>query len=699
MTRFCVALILFFVCLNADESQPPKAKRIKKEMTIHDHTRTDYYYWMRDRESQEVKDYLHAENAYVANVMSYTKDFQEQLFQEITGRIPQTDESVPYFFKGYYYYSRFAEGQEYPIFCRKKDSLENKEQILINANELAKGHSYYRAAGLKISPDNSILAFAEDTLGRRKYTIRFKNLQTGKIRKESIANTTGSIVWANDNKTLYYTVKDAALRAHKIMQYQLGSEEHKEVFHEKDTTFSTWVYKSKSQRFIIIGSYSTLSQEYRVMDADKPGSEFHIIQPRKRNLEYSIAHYEDKFYILSNDKAQNFRLMSTPLDKTTMDNWSEVIPHRQNVLLENIEIFADYLVVQERKDGLTHLHIVPWNEKQKDYYIDFGEETYSVGLDVNLEFNTTTLRYNYTSLTTPNSVVDFDMKSKSKNLLKQREVVGGYDTSLYKAERMYATARDGVKVPISLVYKKNLRKKHNPLLLYAYGSYGYSMDVYFSSTRLSLLDRGVIFAIAHIRGGQEMGRHWYEDGKLLKKKNTFTDFIDCGKFLINKQYTTKDLLFAEGGSAGGLLMGAVANMSPQTFKGILASVPFVDVVTTMLDDSIPLTTGEYDEWGNPNIKKYYDYMLSYSPYDQVKAQDYPAMLITTGFHDSQVQYWEPAKWVAKLRHLKTNNNVLLFDTDMTSGHSGASGRFQRYRSVALEYAFLFHLLGQVPQKN
>lgn len=697
MLRFCMALVMFLLCLNADEA--PKAKRIKKEMTIHGHTRADYYYWMRERESQEVKDYLHAENAYVEGVMGYTKDFQEQLFKEITGRIPQTDESVPYFLNGYYYYSRFSQGQEYPIFCRKKDSLENEEQVLIDANELAKGHSFYRAAGLQVSPNNAILAFAEDTLGRRKYTIRFKDLQSGEMRKETIANTTGSVVWANDNKTLYYTVKDAALRAYKIMQYQLGSDEHKEIYHEKDSTFSTWVYKSKSQRFIIIGSYSTLSQEYRVMDADKPGSEFHIIQPRKRNLEYSIAHYGDKFYILTNHEAKNFRLMSTPADKTTMENWSEVIAHRKDVLLENIEIFADYLVVQERKDGLTHLHVVPWDQQKKDYFIDFGEDTYTVGLDVNLEFNTQVLRYNYTSLTTPDSIVDFDMQSKSKNLLKQREVVGGYDASLYKAERLYATARDGVKVPISLVYKKSLRKEHNPLLLYAYGSYGYSMDVYFSSTRLSLLDRGFIFAIAHIRGGQEMGRHWYEDGKLLKKKNTFTDFIDCGKHLIETKYTTKDLLFAEGGSAGGLLMGAVANMSPQTFKGIIASVPFVDVVTTMLDDSIPLTTGEYDEWGNPNVKKYYDYMLSYSPYDQVKAQDYPAMLITTGFHDSQVQYWEPAKWVAKLRHLKTDDNVLLFETDMTSGHSGASGRFQRYRSVALEYAFLFHLLGQVPQKK
>ncbi len=541
-----------------------------------------------------------------------------------------------------------------------------------------------------------ILAYGVDTVSRRKYTIYFKDLTSGELLEDKISITTGGTTWANDNKTIYYTTKDPeTLRSDKIFRHTLGTEqtEDKLVFEEKDETFGTFVYKTKSKKYLMLGSYSTLSTEYQFASADETNPEFKIIQPREKDLEYDVSHFEDKFYIRTNLNAKNFRLMETSVENTGKDNWKEIIPNRDDVLLEGIDIFKNYLVLSERKNGLTELRIINQTDKS-EYYLDFGEEAYLAYTSTNLEFDTEILRYGYTSMTTPNSTFDHNMLSKEKSLLKMEEVLGNFNHENYETKRLWATATDGTKIPISLVYKKGIKLDgNNPLLQYAYGSYGYSIDAYFSSVRLSLLDRGFVYAIAHIRGGQEMGRYWYEDGKLLKKKNTFTDFIDCSEYLIAEKYTNKDKLFAMGGSAGGLLMGAIVNMRPDLYKGVVAAVPFVDVMTTMLDETIPLTTGEYDEWGNPNDKEYYDYMLSYSPYDQVKAQDYPNMLITTGLHDSQVQYFEPTKWTAKLRDMKTNNNLLLLTINMETGHGGASGRFDRYKETALEYAFMFDLLG------
>ncbi len=677
--------------------QAPVAEKVKKELTIHNHTRTDNYYWLKERENQKVIDYLTAENAYKDEVMKEVKPFQEELYQEIIGRIKQTDESVPYRLRGYYYYVRFEEGKEYPVYCRKKGSLETgKEEIMLNVNEMAEGHEFYRIASFQVSKNNELLTFGVDTVGRRKYTIHVKNLATGEVYKDAIPNTTGRGVWANDNKTFFYTTKDSTLRSDKIFAHTLGDDvtKDKEIYHEKDKTFDVFVYKTKSDRYIMIGSYSTLSTEYRFVDADKPYDAFSIIEPRGPKHEYEVDHYGDYFYITTNDNAKNFRLMKTSVDKTTKDNWEEVIPHRDDVLLTGITIFKNYLVVSERKNGLRQLRIIRWDD-QSEHYLDFGEPAYLAYVSRNPEFDTDVLRYGYTSLTTPNSTFDYNMTSKAKTLLKEQEVIDDkFDKKNYVTERLYATARDGVKVPISLVYRKGTKQDgNNPTLLYGYGSYGASMDPYFSSSRLSLLDRGFVFAMAHIRGGEEMGRYWYEDGKLLKKKNTFTDFVDCAKYLIAEKWTNADKLIAQGGSAGGLLVGAVSNMNPELFKGIIADVPFVDVVTTMLDENIPLTTSEYDEWGNPNNKEYYDYILSYSPYDQVAAKEYPNMLITTGLHDSQVQYWEPAKWVAKLRELKTDDNILLLDTNMDAGHGGSSGRFARQKLTALQYAFMLDLMG------
>ncbi len=700
MTLIYAGLMLFaWACTNQTNQKtsmkPPVAKKIPKELTIHGHTRIDNYYWLNERENAEVINYLNAENAYTKAMMKHTEDFQKKLFDEIVGRIKQTDESVPYKSNGYWYYVRFEEGKQYPIYCRKKETMQAAEEIMLNGNELAKGHAYFQFGSLSVSTDNKLLAYGVDTVSRRKYTVYVKNLETGELLNTQIPNTTGGVTWANDNKTFFYSTKDeVTLRSDKIWRHSLGSDPKTDVtvWFEKDDTFSTFVYKSKSKKYIIIGSQSTLSTEYRTLLADKPNGEFKIFEPRKRDLEYSISHFEDRFYITTNaDGAKNFKLMVTPENKTGKNNWMEVIATRSDVLLEGIEIFKDFMVVEERSNALNNLKIINMKTKE-EHYLDFGEQAYSAGVSVNPDFDTEILRYEYTSLTTPNSTFDYNMASRQKTLMKEQEVVGGYDKNNYNTERLFATAADGTKIPISLVYKKGLKKDGNaPLLLYAYGSYGYSTEPYFSAARLSLLDRGFTFAIAHIRGGQEMGRQWYEDGKLLKKKNTFTDFNDCAEFLIKEKYTSNKHLYAEGGSAGGLLMGAIANMRPDLYNGILAAVPFVDVVTTMLDESIPLTTGEFDEWGNPKEKEYYDYMLSYSPYDQVKAQNYPNMLVTTGLHDSQVQYFEPAKWVAKLREMKTDNNLLIMDIDMTSGHGGASGRFDRYKTTALEYAFILNL--------
>ncbi|NQT79201.1 MAG: S9 family peptidase [Candidatus Aminicenantes bacterium] len=690
-----ISLLFLMSSACSKKVKPPVAEKIPKELTIHEHTRVDNYYWLNERENPKVIDYLIAENEYKEAVMKHTEEFQETLFNEIVGRIKKTDMSVPYKDSGYYRYSRYVEGNEYPIYCRKKGSPEADEEILLNVNEMAEGYDFYNVAGYSESSNNNIIAFGVDTVSRRKYTIYFKNLTTGEMLLDKIPNTTGRAVWANDNKTVFYSIKDKTLRSYKILKHALGTDvsSDKEVYHEKDVTFSTYIYKTKSKKYLIIGCRSTLSSEFRFLDASKPDGKFKIIQPREKDLLYGVAHYTSKFYIRTNYKAKNFRLMETSVRKTTKENWKEVIPHREDVLLQGYEIFKDFLVVNERKKGLPNIRIIRW-DKKGEHYLNFGEETYSARISTNPEFDTDLLRYSYASLTTPGSVFDYNMNTREKKLLKQQEVLGDFDSANYFAERLYATAIDGTKVPISLVYRKGLEKNgDSPLLLYGYGSYGASMNAGFRSDRLSLLDRGFVYAIAHIRGGQEMGRYWYEEGKLLKKKNTFTDFIACAEHLIAEKFTNSNKLFAIGGSAGGLLMGAITNMRPDLFKGIIAGVPWVDVITTMLDDSIPLTTAEYDEWGNPNDKEYYDYMLSYSPYDNVEAKDYPAMLATTGLHDSQVQYFEPAKWVAKLRDLKTDNNILLLHTNMEAGHGGVSGRFRRYRETAMEYAFMLDLIG------
>ncbi len=543
-----------------------------------------------------------------------------------------------------------------------------------------------------------MVAFGVDTLSRRKYTIQIKDLQTGEIYPDKIENATGGSTWAADNKTLFYTKKDdQTLRSYRIYKHILGTDsaEDELVFEEEDETFNTYVYKSKSKEYIIIGSHSTLTTEYRILKADDPSGEFKVFQPRERGLEYSIAHYEDDFYVMTNkDKATNFRLMKTPVEKTTQENWVDVIPHREDYLLEDVDIFKKYLVVSERHNGLNKIKVIRWDDSE-EYYIPFDNETYTAYTSINPSFDTDILRFTYNSMTTPTSVVDFNMETREKTVLKEQAVLDEkFDKNNYLSERIWATAKDGTKIPVSLVYKKGTKLDGNsPLLQYAYGSYGSTIDPYFSTVRLSLLDRGFIYAIAHIRGGEYLGRNWYEDGKLFNKMNTFTDYIDVSEYLIQEKYTSAEHLYAMGGSAGGLLMGAVINMAPQLYRGVISAVPFVDVVTTMLDDSIPLTTGEYDEWGNPNNKDYYEYMMQYSPYDNVVAQDYPNMLVTTGLHDSQVQYWEPAKWVAKLRELKTDNNLLLFHTNMDAGHGGASGRFEALKEVAEEYAFLLDLEG------
>ncbi len=664
-------------------------------MVMHGDTRIDPYFWMNQRDSEKVLAYLNAENEYTNTVMKSTEKFQDKLFNEIKNRIKEQDQSVPYFENGYFYYTRFEEGKEYPIYCRKKENLEANEEVMLDVNQLAEGYSYYSAVGLNVSSNNNILSYGVDTVSRRKYTIYFKDLTTGELLDTKIPNTTGGVAWANDNKTVFYAVKDESLRPYQIYRHSLDNKDSQSdelVYEEKDETFNAFVYKSKSNKYIYIGAGSTLTSEFRYIEADKPYDEFKVIQPRERGLEYSVSHFGNSFYITTNLDAKNFRLMVTPVSKTEKKFWKEVIPHRNDVLLNGIEVFKDFLVLDERKDGLKHIRIIRWDNMQ-EHYLDFGEEVYASWIGYNPEFDTPMLRYTYMSLTTPSSTFEYNMATREKTLLKQTEVLGGFTPENYETKRIWVDARDGVKVPMSLVYRKGIELNgNNPTLVYAYGSYGSSTDPYFSSSRLSLLNRGFVFALAHVRGGQELGRDWYEDGKLLNKMNTFTDFIDCSQYLVDNNYTNPDKLFAMGGSAGGLLMGVIANLRPDLYKGVIAQVPFVDVVTTMLDSSIPLTTGEYDEWGNPNDSTYYFYMKSYSPYDQVKAQPYPNLLITTGYHDSQVQYFEPAKWTARLREMKTNDNLVLLKIDMEAGHGGASGRFKSLHEVAFEYAFMFKLL-------
>ena len=708
-----LSLIFATACKNdtkmmkSTDAQHPVAEKQPTKLEKHGDVRIDNYFWMRlsddqklapikDEQTTKVVDYLESENEYYDKVTDYTKAFQEDLFQEMKGRIKEDDSSVPYKDNGYYYITRYETGKQYPIYSRKKETLDADENILFNVNDLAEGYDYYQLGGLNISPDNKMAIFAIDTVSRRQYFLRIKNLETGEIYKDIIDNTTGGSVWANDNKTIFYTKKDpVTLRSEKIYRHVLGTptSEDVEVYHEKDDTFGTYVTKSKSNKYIIIGSYSTLSSESQFLDADNPTGKFTILQERQDDLEYNVAHYKDHFYLLTNkDDATNFKLMKTPVSKTSKENWVDVIPHREDTLLEDFSIFKNYLVLEERTNGLNRIRIKRW-DNAADYYLPFDEETYSAGVYGNPEFDTEIIRYSYNSFTTPSSVIDFNMNDKSKDVKKEQEVLGGkFNKDNYLSKRVWATARDGKKVAISLVYHKDTELNENtPLLQYAYGSYGYTIPDSFSTTRLSLLDRGFVYALAHIRGSQYLGREWYEDGKMFNKKNTFTDFIDCSKFLIENKYTSAKHLYAMGGSAGGLLMGAIVNMNPELYNGVIAAVPFVDVISTMLDDSIPLTTGEYDEWGNPNDKEYYDYIKSYSPYDQVEAKAYPNMLVTTGYHDSQVQYWEPAKWVAKLRELKTDSNLLLLHTNMEAGHGGASGRFEALKETAKDYTFFLAL--------
>ena len=675
---------------------PPAARAIPQRLEAHGDVRIDNYYWLNQRDNPEVIAYLEAENAYTEAVMAHTQGLQEALFEEIRGRIKETDLSVPYRKGDYFYYVRWEEGKDYPIYARKRGSLEAAEEIMIDVNELAEGYGFTSVRFPEVSHGQNLIAFAHDTVGRRFYNIRFKNLDTGEMLEDEIPQVTANVAWANDNRTVFYARQDpVTLRRYQIYRHVLGTDpaEDELVYEETDVEFSCGVWKTKTERYMIIGSSQTLSNEFRFLDADNPGGEFTLFLPRERDHEYSIDHFGDYFYIRTNDAAQNFRLMRTPVAHTGKEHWEEVIPHRDDVLLMGFEIFRDYLVLSERKDGLRQLRVRPWSG-EGEHYLDFGEPAYRAYVSANPEIDTKILRYGYTSMTTPNSVYDYDMETRERTLLKREEVLGDFDPEGYVTERLHAPARDGVRVPVSIVYRKGLAKDgSNPLLLYAYGSYGSSTDASFSSERLSLLDRGFVYAIAHVRGGEELGRQWYENGKLLKKKNTFTDFIDVAEFLVGEGYTNPELLFAQGGSAGGLLMGAIANMRPDLFKGIVTRVPWVDVITTMLDASIPLTTSEYDEWGDPNEEEYYWYMLSYSPYDNVEAKDYPNMLVTTGLHDSQVQYFEPAKWVAKLRALKTDDNLLILKTNMEAGHGGASGRYRRWRDTAFQYAFLLDLAG------
>lgn len=693
----------------AENTQVPIAIKEDSVLVAHGDERIDPYFWMRltdeqknaeepDSQTQQVVSYLNAENDYTEKILKHTEDEQKVLFDEIVGRIKQDDETVPYFENGYWYYTRYEEGKEYPVYCRKQGSLEADEEIIIDANELAKGHDYYHVSGLEVSPDNKILAYGEDTVSRRVYTIKFKNLETGEIYKDELTNAQPGGAWANDNQTFFYTTKNkVSLLSEKINKHQLGSAQTDDevVYHEKDPSFYIGVYKSKSGNYIIIYNSSTLVSDYHILPADEPEGTFRQFTQRGTEHEYSIEHYKDKWYILTNREAMNFRVMETPLNKTSQENWVEVIPHREDVLLSDMEVFENYFVISERSNALTQIRVIN-QANDEDYHVDFDEEAYVAYTSANPEFNTNELRFVYSSLTTPQSTIDFNMETKEREVKKVQEVVGGHNPEDYTTERFFITARDGTKVPMTLVYKNTTKKSpQTPVLQYAYGSYGSSTDPWFSSTRLSLLDRGFIWAIAHIRGGQEMGRQWYEDGKMFNKMNTFTDFIDCSKYLIDEGYTSSGHLYAMGGSAGGLLMGAVVNMAPELYNGVIAAVPFVDVVSTMMDESIPLTTNEFDEWGNPKNKDSYDYILSYSPYDNVKEQEYPNLLITTGYFDSQVQYWEPAKWLAKLRDKKTDNNILLMHTNMDAGHGGASGRFERYKETALEYAFLLDLEGKL----
>jgi oligopeptidase B len=694
---FAVCLLCSAAYVQTQEIKPPVAKVVPQRLEKHGHVRIDDYYWMRDRSNPEVREYLEAENRHTEAGMARTKDIQDTLFKEFKARIKQTDMSVPYKRDGYFYYNRVEEGKQYPIYCRKKGTLAAPEQAMLDGNEVAKGYKYCALSSLSVSSGGDLLAYGMDTQGRRFYTIRFKNLTTGAALSDVIANVTANVAWANDNKTIFYVRQDpTTLRSYQIYRHALGTSADSDrlVYEEKDPTFGCYVIKTKSKKYMMIISSQTLSTEYRYLEADNPQGEFQVFAPRQRDHEYEVDHYGDHFFIRTNLEAKNFRLMKAPVGRTQVAAWQEVVPHRADVLLEGMEIFKDHLVLVERREGLLHLRVKPWSG-QGEHEVEFGEPAYMAYPGPNFDFDTSVVRYRYSSMTTPTSVYDYDMATRKRTLLKREEIGGGFDPANYRAERLYATAADGKRVPISLVYDKR-RFSHdgsNPLLLYGYGSYGASMDAAFDAMGISLLDRGFVHAIAHVRGGQELGRQWYEDGKLLNKKNTFTDFIACAEHLRANKYADPKRVFARGGSAGGLLMGAVINMRPDLFRGIVADVPWVDVLTDSLDDTIPLTTTEYDEWGNPNDKKYYDYLLSYSPYDQVSRRAYPSILAMTSFQDSQVQYWDPAKWVARLRVMNTAPSRIFLKTEMEASHGGLSGRDDRYRQMAFRYAFLLDLAG------
>jgi len=705
MKRFYLGLLIMSASTIQSQQFPalkaPVADKQEHIREIHGDKVNDPYYWMIDyfkkgKDSTKVVNYLTAENTYWEGMMKDTEPFREKLYQEMKARIKEKDESVPSFKKGYYYYTRTETGKQYFKYCRKKGSLNAPEEILLDVDQLAEGHAYYSAAGFSISPDNTKLVYGVDDVSRRQYKLFLKDLTTGKTTDLGIKNTTGSATWANDNKTIFYTGKNAeTLLTEKIFRHSLGTDASKDVlvYEEKDKTNYIGVEKSKNEKFIMIYSGATTSSETRYLNADDPNGTFKVFQPRMKDVLYDVTPLEDKFLVTTNKDALNFKVVETPLDKTGVENWKDFIPHRKEVLMEGISEFKNYLVFSERQNGLSQLVIFDRKTGKKEF-LKFDEPTYTVSASGNPEYNTDNFRFGYTSMITPSSQFEQDLKTGKRTLLKQQEVLGGYNKDNYTTERLFATAKDGTKIPISIVYKKGYKKDgNNPLLLYAYGSYGSSMDASFSSTRLSLLDRGFAFAIAHIRGGQEMGRQWYEDGKMMKKKNTFTDFIDAGEYLVKEKYTSPKHLYAQGGSAGGLLIGAIVNMKPALWNGVISQVPFVDVVNTMMDETIPLTTNEYDEWGNPSNKEAYFYMKSYSPYENIEKKNYPNMLVTTGLHDSQVQYFEPAKWVAKLRDMKTDHNVLLLKTDMAYGHGGASGRFDYLKDLALVYAFMFKLEG------
>ena len=689
------SILILMSCTNPEMPLPPVAKAERHQYSVHGETLVDNYHWLRERDNPEVIRYLEAENGYTDAVMAHTKPLQETLYQEMLGRIKETDVDVPVRRDNFYYYSRTEEGKQYRIHCRKKGNLEAAEEVILDENELAKGKEYFRLGVFEISTDHRLLAFSADTDGSETYTIRVKHLETGELLADEIPNTYYSVEWANDNRTLFYNVLDDAKRPYKLFRHILGTDPAKDaiVFHEADDAFFLGLSKTRSKKYLLTSLKSNTTTEVHYLDADQPGGTFALMVPRTQDMEYYAAHHGEHFLIRTNQEAKNFRIMTAPVSNPTLGNWREMIPHREDVLLESLSAFEDHLVVYERENGLQGIRISDANNSNV-HYVKFDEPVYSLGGSSNPEFKTQQLRFVYNSLTTPLSVFDYDVGARTRELKKRYEVLGGYEPSDYESERVFAAASDGVKVPISLVYKKGLVKDgKNPLFLYGYGSYGYSIDPNFSSSRLSLLDRGFVFAIAHIRGGEEMGRKWYDDGKLLHKRNTFTDFIACAEHLIAEKYTEPHKLVTQGGSAGGLLMGAVLNMRPDLFQAAIAAVPFVDVVNTMLDASIPLTVTEYEEWGNPNEPKFYNYIKSYSPYDNVEAKGYPHLLVTAGLNDPRVQYWEPAKWTAKLRVHKTDTNRLLLKTEMGAGHGGPSGRYEKLREKAFEYVFLFDVLG------